>query len=149
VLDAFESELVFEEVFHEPGKASGRERLASSVINPRAVIWVEPGVLMLVVIGAVNLVGSTNIHCSKGFALVIRAIIKDQRLVRPLSQWVGIDKAVCPCLLETRDQCCRLLQQDLHQGICESEHPVEHTGNFWRQLTVPDAIFPREQVSRG
>jgi hypothetical protein len=130
VLNAFEAELIFEEVLEEPSKASGGQGLPPCVIDPGAVIGIEPGVLMLVLVGAVHLVGSPDIHRSKGFTLAIGAIIEDQRLVRPLSQWVGIDKAVRPGLLQTRDQGCRLLQQGLHQGIREGKHPVEHPRNF-------------------
>jgi len=75
VLDPCQPELIREEVFQQPGKASGRERLASGVIDPGTVIGVEPSVLMFVVIAAVNLVGAPDIHHGQQFALVIRAVI--------------------------------------------------------------------------
>jgi hypothetical protein len=110
VLYAFQSKLIFEEVLEEPSKASGRERLAPSVIDPSTVIGIEPGVLMFIVIGAVKLMRAPNIHCCQGFALVIRAIIQKQRLVGPFRERVGIDKAIRSGLLQTRDGLRCLLQ---------------------------------------
>jgi len=66
VLDSFEPQLILKEVLEVSGKTSGGQRLAPGVIDPRAVIRIEPGVLMFVVITAVDLVGSPDIDHRRG-----------------------------------------------------------------------------------
>ena len=110
VLDPIESELILEEVFHEPSKASGRQWLPAGVIDPSTVIGVKPGILMFIVISVVNLVCSSDIHHCQEFALVISAAIEDQGLVGPFRERVGIDKAIRSGLLQTRDGLRCLLQ---------------------------------------
>src|SRR5262245_56437779 len=104
---------------------------------------------MLIVIRAVNLVCSPDIHCCKGFALIILAGIKDQSLVRPFSERVGIDKTICPRIFEAGSHLRRLLQQRLHLCIRESKHPVAHPRDFGSPLAMPGALLPEQQVSWG
>jgi hypothetical protein len=93
-----------------PGKASGGERLSAGVIDPGAVIGVEPDILMLVVIAAVDLVGAPDIDHGLRASLIIYAAIQDERLVGPFCERVGIDEGLRPGRLETWDQGFRLLE---------------------------------------
>ena len=109
---------------------------------------VEPAVLMLIAIGLVQLVGTPDIDDRQGVPLGIRAGIEEERLVGPLGERVGVDQALRPGGLEAGDQGGRLLEQRLHLGIGEGQHPVEDAGDFGREFPMPGARVPREQVAR-
>jgi hypothetical protein len=139
-----EAQLILKEVSEEPGKTPGGERLAPGIIDPGAVMRVEPAVLMLIGIRLVHLVRAPDIDGRQGLPLGIRARIEEERLVGPLGAWVGVDQALCPRCLEAGDQGGRLLEQRLHLGIREGQDPVEGSGDFWRELPTPGARMPRE-----
>src|SRR5262245_15106698 len=92
VLTSYEAELLLEEGCQQSVKASVRERFTSGVIDPGAVIGVEPDILMFIVVAAVHLMGTPDIHHSQCFALVILAVIQDERLVGPFRKRIRIDE---------------------------------------------------------
>jgi hypothetical protein len=104
MLDACEAELIFEEVFQMPCKASRGQRLPPGVIDPGAVIGIQPRVLMFIRVGVVHFVRVPDIHPRHRAPLVIRAGIEEQRLVGPFREGVGVDKGIGPGRLEAGDR---------------------------------------------
>ena len=145
---AVEAQLILEQVSEQPGKTPGGQRLPTGIIDPGAVMGVEPAVLMCVAVALVQLVGTPDIHHRQGVPLVIRAGIKDERLVGPLSERVGVDQALCPCRLKAGDEGRGLLEQCLHLRIGEGEYPVEDPRDFWCEIPMPGTRVPREQIPR-
>ena len=148
VHDPVEAQLVLKQVSEEPGKAPGRQRLPPRIIDPRPVMGVEPAVLLFITVALVQLVGTPDIHDRQGVPLGIRMGIKKERLVGPLSERIGVHQALCPGGLEAGDQGGRLLEHRLHLRIGEGQHPVEHPGDFGREIPMPGIGVPREQVAR-